>query len=69
MNSGANTPIAIFAEGDLTGVVQDLRTAEAAFHLTQVPVTVVPVGVASPDTSGADEWDWTRSAPPGWRRA
>lgn len=57
VNSGANTPIAIFAEGDLTGVVQDLRTAEAAFHLTQVPVTVVPVGVASPDTSGADEWD------------
>jgi len=57
VNSGANTPIAIFAEGDLTGVLKDLRTAEAAFHLTQVPVTVVPLGVASPDTSGADEWD------------
>lgn len=57
MNSGANTPIAIFAEGDLTGVVKDLRTAEAAFHLTQVPVTVIHTGLASTDTSGADEWD------------
>ncbi len=49
--------IAIMAEGDLTGVLSDLRTAEAAFGLTKVPVTVVPVGVASTDTSGADEWD------------
>jgi pseudomonalisin len=57
VNSGANTPIAIFAEGDLTGVLKDLRTAEAAFHLPQVPVTVVHTGLASTDTSGADEWD------------
>jgi pseudomonalisin len=57
VNSGANTPIAIFADGDLTGVLKDLRTAEAAFHLTQVPVTVVQTGLASTDTSGADEWD------------
>ena len=49
--------IAIMAEGDITGVIQDLRTAEAAFSLPQVPVQVVQVGVASPDVSGADEWD------------
>lgn len=49
--------IAIMAEGDLTQVLKDLRTAEAAFKLPQVPYTVVPVGIASPDTSGADEWD------------
>ena len=49
--------IAIMAEGDLTGVLSDLRVEEQAFGLPQVPVTVVPVGVASTDTSGADEWD------------
>ncbi len=51
------TAIAIMAEGDLTGVISDLRIEEQAFGLPQVPVTVVPVGVASTDTSGADEWD------------
>jgi pseudomonalisin len=51
------TAIAIMAEGDLTGVVSDLRIAEKAFGLPQVPVTIVPVGLASPDVSGADEWD------------
>jgi pseudomonalisin len=55
--TGAKTAIAIFAEGDLSGVVKDLRTEEAAYHLAQVPYTIVPVGLASPDTSGADEWD------------
>ena len=49
--------IAIMAEGDMTGVIQDLRTEEAAFGLAQVPVQVVQVGLASPDVSGADEWD------------
>jgi subtilase family serine protease len=37
--------------------VQDLRTAEAAFGEPQVPVTIVHTGLASTDTSGADEWD------------
>jgi subtilase family serine protease len=45
------------AEGDLSGVVKDLRTAEAAFGEPAVPYTIEPVGVASNDTSGADEWD------------
>ncbi|SHJ91543.1 S53 family peptidase [Alicyclobacillus tolerans] len=51
------TNIAIFAEGNLTQVVQDLRTEEAANQLPQVPYTIVQVGIASNDTSGADEWD------------
>ncbi len=55
--SAAGVSIAIMAEGDVTGVVTDLRTEEAAFKLPKVPVTVVPVGVASSDVSGADEWD------------
>ncbi len=55
--TGARTPIAIFAEGDLTGTLSDLRTEETADGLAKVPVTVVKVGLSSPDTAGADEWD------------
>ncbi|HET9077011.1 MAG TPA: S53 family peptidase [Acidimicrobiales bacterium] len=55
--TGSSTPIAIFAEGDLTQVVKDLRTEETANNLPQVPVSVVPTGPASSDTSGQDEWD------------
>lgn len=56
-STGKKTNIAIFAEGDLTQVVTDLRTEESANGLPQVPVSVVPTGIASTDTSGADEWD------------
>lgn len=52
-----NATIAIIAEGDLTQVLKDLRTAEKAFGLPQVPYTVVQVGIPSPDTSAVDEWD------------
>lgn len=55
--AATNTSIAIIAEGNLTGVVQDLRSEEAADHLPQVPVTIVATGPASSDTSGADEFD------------
>ena len=55
--TGSKTPIAIFAEGDVTGVISDLRLAETANALPQVPVKVETVGLASPDTSGADEFD------------
>jgi pseudomonalisin len=55
--TGGSTTIAIFAEGDLTQVIKDLRVAEAVNQLPQVPVQIVPVGLASPDTSGRDEWD------------
>ena len=55
--TGSLTSIAIMAEGDLTGVVSDLRAFEKLYSLPQVPVTIVPTGIASTDTSGADEWD------------
>jgi subtilase family serine protease len=55
--TGSKTPIAIFAEGNVTGVISDLRLAETNNQLPQVPVTVVQVGLASTDTSGVDEFD------------
>jgi pseudomonalisin len=55
--TGSKTPIAIFAEGDVSGVVTDLRLAEKANGLSQVPVKIVQVGLASPDVAGLDEWD------------
>lgn len=57
VSTGENTSIAVIAEGDLTQVVKDLRLFEAAYKLPQVPVTIVNAGIASADTSGADEWD------------
>ena len=38
-------------------MISDLRLAETANALPQVPVKVETVGLASPDTSGADEFD------------
>lgn len=38
-------------------MIGDLRLAETNNKLTKVPVTVVQVGLASPDVSGADEFD------------
>jgi subtilase family serine protease len=55
--AATNTSIAVMAEGDVSGVVTDLRAFETAMSLPQVPVTVEHVGIWSPDTSGADEWD------------
>ncbi|MGD0735550.1 MAG: S53 family peptidase [Terracidiphilus sp.] len=55
--AAAQASIAIMAEGDVTGTISDLRIAEKAFGLPEVPVSVVQVGLASTDTSGADEWD------------
>lgn len=40
-----------------TGVIHDLYLYEQLYKLPAVPVTIVHAGVASPDTSGADEWD------------
>ena len=57
VTTGHGTTIAIMAEGDLTGVMKDLRTEEAANGLPEVAVRVIPTGPASTDTSGADEWD------------
>ncbi len=57
MAPASNVMIAIMAEGDMTGVIQDLRTEEAAFGLPRVNYQVKQVGLASTDTSGQDEWD------------
>ncbi len=54
---GGRTSIAILTEGDTHGVISSLRLAEAKEKLPKVPVTVVPVGAQSTDTSGADEFD------------
>ncbi|MBE7211588.1 MAG: S8/S53 family peptidase [Gluconacetobacter diazotrophicus] len=54
---GGKSTIAIMAEGNMTQVVADLRTQEAKSGVPVVPVSVVQVGLASPDVSGADEWD------------
>ncbi len=51
------TAVGIIVEGDLTQVVKDLRTYEQTYKLPQVPVDIVHAGLASPDTSGAEEWD------------
>lgn len=55
--TGANTTIAVIAEGDVSQTITDLRAAESAQGLPQVPATVVRVGIPSPDTAGVDEWD------------
>jgi subtilase family serine protease len=56
-HDGAKTSVAIMTEGDVSGTVTSLRYAENKEHARHVPVTVVPVGPQSPDTSGADEFD------------
>jgi pseudomonalisin len=55
--SAIDADIAIFAEGDLTQVLADLRFAERVNQLPQVPVQVIQVGDASSDTSFTHEWD------------
>jgi len=57
LSTGKCTAIGIISEGNLTQVVRDLRTYETTYKLPEVPVSVVNAGIASPDTSGADEWD------------
>ena len=55
--AASKASIAIMAEGDLTQVLSDFKAAEATWGFPSFPVTVVPVGIASTDTSGVDEWD------------
>jgi pseudomonalisin len=55
--AGGRTAIAVFAQGSMRHVVDDLRTAERHYHLPQVPVTRVRVGPQSRDAAGLDEWD------------
>jgi pseudomonalisin len=55
--TGQKTPIAVFAEGDVSTAVAQLKAQETAYNLPKVPVSVVPVGPASSDTSGEVEWE------------
>jgi pseudomonalisin len=64
--AASNTTIAIFAEGNLAGILpnpanpsapSDLRQFESENNLPQVPVQIVQVGLGSSDTSGATEFD------------
>lgn len=54
--TAASTAIAIMAEGNVTQSITDFRYNEQQFGLPQVPVSVVQVGLPSPDTAGDDEW-------------
>jgi pseudomonalisin len=55
--TGSATTVAVMAEGNVSQTVSDLRYAETKLGLPQVPVTVVKVGMSSPDTAGVVEWD------------
>jgi pseudomonalisin len=55
--TGSKTNIAVFAEGNVSQVILDLRTAEKAQGLPQVPVIIVPTGPSTSDTAGVAEWD------------
>jgi subtilase family serine protease len=51
------TSIAVMAEGDVSSAADDLRKFETVNKLPQVPLSIVQVGLPSPDTAGTDEWD------------
>lgn len=55
--TGSNTTVAVFAEGNVSQVLPDLRTYESQNGLPSVPYSVVQVGLPSPDVAGVDEWD------------
>ena len=55
--AGNGMTLAVIAEGNVNPTITDLRTAESAQGLPQIPVTVKNAGPASSDTSGVDEWD------------
>ena len=55
--TGRQTPIAVFAEGDVSDAITQLRDQETAYGLPKVPVSVVGVGPSSSDTSGEVEWE------------
>ncbi|HEX3464452.1 MAG TPA: protease pro-enzyme activation domain-containing protein [Candidatus Elarobacter sp.] len=57
VTDGSMTTVAVIAEGNVSQVLTDLQYAENKQGLPQVPVTVVQVGLPSPDTSGVVEWD------------
>jgi pseudomonalisin len=56
-STGSNTVVAVMAEGNVSNVLTDLRTAETFWGLPKVSYAVKKVGVSSTDTAGVDEWD------------
>ena len=66
--AATNVSVAVMAEGNVTQAIADLRTNEQGDSLTQVPVIVKPVGVASTDTAGDDEWTLDMIASSGMAR-
>ena len=63
-----NVSVAVMAEGNVSQAIADVRTNESGFGLTQVPIVVKSVGVASTDTSGDDEWTLDMTASSGMAR-
>jgi pseudomonalisin len=55
--TGYDTSVAVMAEGNVSQVLTDLRTAESFWGLPKVAYSVEKVGTSSTDTSGIDEWD------------
>ncbi|MBV8530615.1 MAG: S8/S53 family peptidase [Candidatus Eremiobacteraeota bacterium] len=56
-STGKATKIAVMAEGDVSQVETDLRTAETFWKLPKVRFVTRVVGAPSSDTSDIDEWD------------
>ncbi|MBD5606172.1 MAG: S8/S53 family peptidase [Candidatus Eremiobacteraeota bacterium] len=55
--TASKTTLATIAAGSLVGFAADVQSGEAAAGIKSVPVTIVPVGVASKDASALPEWD------------
>lgn len=64
--TGSKTPIAIFAEGDVTGVISDLRLAEKNTRFPRFPSPsnkwASPIPIPPERTNST----WIRSTPPAW---
>ncbi|HTW83905.1 MAG TPA: S53 family peptidase [Candidatus Sulfotelmatobacter sp.] len=67
--AASNVLVAIMAEGNVQQSVEDFQTNEQGDGLVHVPVVVKPVGLASTDTSGDDEWTLDLTASTGMARA
>jgi subtilase family serine protease len=62
---GSNTNVAVFTEGNISGIVTDLQLNERDNGLRQVPVNIVPVDFQSQDVYGQGEWTMDTQASTG----
>ncbi len=67
--TGAQTVVAVMAEGDVSQVISDLRYAESKQGLPQVPARIITVGLPSTDTAGVVEWDLDSQSSTGMAQA